>query len=192
MKRRELHFVTTNANKLRELSAMLRQPLRQTSLDIAEIQTTDLEELVEYKLRKAYESIKQPVIVEDTSLYFEAWNGLPGPLVKWFVEHLGPRGMAKALSGFENHRARAVCCLGYTPDGNARYFFKGEVRGRIVSPRGSFEFGWDPIFQPDGAAQTFGEMNSAEKQKLSMRGRAAAEFNRFLAEEEGRKVHPPR
>ncbi len=171
---------------------MLRQPLRQTSLDFLEIQTTNLEELVEYKLRKAYGSIGKPVIVEDTSLYFEAWNGLPGPLVKWFVEHLGPQGMATALSAFDNRRAHAVCCLGYTEDGETQHYFKGEVRGLIVDPRGSFQFGWDPIFQPEGASQTFGEMSSAEKQKMSMRGRAAAEFTRFLAEAEARTAHPPR
>ena len=86
-------------------------------MDLQEIQTTDLRELVTNKLQQAYEKLQAPVIVEDTSLYFEAWNELPGPFVKWFLECLGLAGMVRALSTFEDKSALAVCCLGFTIDG---------------------------------------------------------------------------
>ena len=79
-----------------------------------EIQTSDLKLLVENKLSQAWMGLQKPVIVEDTSLYFEAWGNLPGPLVKWFVKDLGAEGMYLSLQNFEDFRAKAVCYLGYT------------------------------------------------------------------------------
>jgi non-canonical purine NTP pyrophosphatase (RdgB/HAM1 family) len=112
-----LHFATSNPNKLSELSELLEYRLTPLELDLQEIQTTDLQELVKHKLKQAYEHIHAPVIVEDTSLYFKAWNELPGPLVKWFIENLGLAGMVSALSQFKDKSAQAVCCLGYTNNG---------------------------------------------------------------------------
>ena len=91
-----LHFVTSNPNKFRELSELLELNLSQIEIDLQEIQTTDLHELVKFKIRKAYEYAQAPVIVEDTSLYFVAWNELPGPLVKFFLKNLGLSGMVRA------------------------------------------------------------------------------------------------
>ncbi len=180
-------FVTSNPNKLRELSKLLERSLEQVRVEFEEIQTSDLQVLVTHKLGQAWKRVQKPLIVEDTSLYFEAWNGMPGPLIKWFVKHMGARGLVQTLEGFSDHRASAVCCLGYTSDGDQMYTFKGEVSGTIVPPRGSFNFGWDPVFQPDGSRRTFGEMSETEKGDYSMRGRAAAKFRGFLAGEEGQK-----
>ncbi|HIN46981.1 MAG TPA: non-canonical purine NTP pyrophosphatase [Deltaproteobacteria bacterium] len=176
----KLHFATSNSNKLRELSSLLDSPLISTPLDLQEIQTTDLHELVKNKLQQAFDKLSAPVIVEDTSLYFEAWNELPGPFVKWFLESLGLEGMVCALSQFEDTSARAVCCLGFTIDGKTMHFFEGKVKGYIVEPRGSRNFGWDSIFQPAGQQKTFGEMSPEEKQRLSPRGKAAVKFKQFL------------
>ena len=51
---------------------------------------------------------------------------------------------------------------------------------RSVEPRGSRNFGWDAIFQAAGQQQTFGEMSAEEKNRISPRGKAAAEFKQFL------------
>ena len=83
-----IHFVTSNPNKLRELSNLLQRELLQVDLDLMEIQTSDLKLLVENKLSQAWMGLQKPVVVEDTSLYFKAWGNLPGPLVKWFVNCL--------------------------------------------------------------------------------------------------------
>jgi XTP/dITP diphosphohydrolase len=52
--------------------------------------------------------------------------------------------------------------------------FTGAVPGTIVEPRGDGGFGYDPIFEHDGT--TFGEMDAAEKNAVSHRGRALAKF----------------
>jgi inosine triphosphate pyrophosphatase len=60
------------------------------------------------------------------------------------------------------------------------HFFEGKVKGLIVEPRGSRNFGWDAIFQPSGQQQTFGEKTAEEKYRISARGKAAAKFKHFL------------
>ena len=155
----KLHFATSNINKLREFSTLLGQKLISVPFDLQEIQTTDLHELLKFKLQQAYEKLHSPVIVEDTSLYFNAWNELPGPLIKWFFESMGLEGLVRALSPFEDKSAHAVCCLAFTDDGKNMHFFEGKMKGLIVEPRGSRTFGWDAIFQATGQQQTFGEMS---------------------------------
>jgi len=175
-----LHFVTSNSNKFRELYELLESDLSRIELDLQEIQTTDLHELVKFKLRQAFEHVQAPVIVEDTSLYFEAWNELPGPLVKFFLKNIGLSGMVRALDEFSNNSASAACCLGFTKDGESMHLFEGKVKGTIVEPRGSQHFGWDAIFLPAGYQLTFGEMTSQEKHQISPRGDAAKKFKDFL------------
>jgi XTP/dITP diphosphohydrolase len=58
--------------------------------------------------------------------------------------------------------------------------FEGVVPGRIVEPRGDGGFGYDPIFEHDGT--TFAEMDAAEKNAVSHRGRALATFADWFAE----------
>lgn len=47
------------------------------------------------------------------------------------------------------------------------------MNGQIVWPmRGERGHGYDPVFQPDGFSQTFGELDRWEKNRISHRGRA--------------------
>ena len=159
---------------------MLEFNLSQIELDLKELQTTDLHELINFKLSQAYKKVQAPVLVEDTSLYFVAWNNLPGPLIKYFLDNLGVSGIVRALEVFNNNSANAACCLGFTQDGKNMQIFEGKVKGVIVNPRGSQNFGWDSIFLPEGCKKTFGEMSSHEKHQISPRGIAVKKFNHFL------------
>jgi XTP/dITP diphosphohydrolase len=63
-----------------------------------------------------------------------------------------------------------------SPDGDAE-LFRGEVEGSLVwPPRGDRGFGYDPMFVPVGGTMTFGEMDPAEKHKISHRARAFAKL----------------
>tara|TARA_B100000686_G_scaffold21921_1_gene20030 strand:+ start:749 stop:1249 length:501 start_codon:yes stop_codon:yes gene_type:complete len=159
---------------------MLEFNLSQIELDLKELQTTDLHELINFKLSQAYKKVQAPVLVEDTSLYFVAWNELPGPLIKFFLKNLGLSGIVKALQEFKDSSASAKCCLGFTKDGKSIQLFEGKVKGVIVNPRGSQHFGWDSIFLPEGHQKTFGEMSTHEKHLISHRGLAAKKLNHFL------------
>lgn len=58
--------------------------------------------------------------------------------------------------------------------------FEGAVPGRIVEPRGTSGFGYDPIFEHNGT--TFAEMDTDEKNAISHRGRALAKFGEWFTE----------
>ncbi|KAH9308230.1 hypothetical protein KI387_036141, partial [Taxus chinensis] len=113
------------------------------------------EDISKEKARLASRQVNGPVLVEDTCLCFNALKGLPGPYIKWFLEKIGHEGLNNLLHAYEDKSAYALCifslCLG--PDSEPLSFV-GKTEGKIVPPRGPLNFGWDPIFQPDGYMET--------------------------------------
>ena len=144
-------FITGNQHKADYLSRMLGVPLKHRAVDLTEIQSTSLEEIVEHKVCQAYMVTKCPVLVEDVALGFTALGGLPGPFIKFFVE--APNGLEKLcrmLDGFDDQSAVAACVFGYY-DGEQTKLFRAELGGVIAKhPKGDGGFGWDKIFCPDG------------------------------------------
>lgn len=174
-----LTFVTGSAGKLLEAEAFLARPVRGVALELEEIQTTALEPLVRHKTAQAFRRLGTPLLVEDTALGFAAWGGLPGPFIKQFLAALGPDGLARAVAAAGDPAAEARCGVGYH-DGWRIHYFEGRTTGAIVAPRGAGGFGWDAIFQPEDAAQTFAEMTPEQKTAVSMRARALASLAAFL------------
>ncbi len=78
--------------------------------------------------------------------------------------------IAKELEDKDDRACSFVCALAMAwPDGHVETVL-GEVLGQVVHPpRGPSDFGYDPIFLPDGHDQTFAEMGYASKQKISHR-----------------------
>jgi len=166
----QLKFVTGNPNKVREAREILGVPLEQVQVDgLHEIQTSNVEELVEHKVRSAWEVLRCPVMVEDSALVFSAWNGLPGALVKWFEESVGCQGMLTMLQPFSNREAKALCLVAAF-DGQEILIGKGEVCGTVAREvRGTHGFGWDVLFIPQGHQRTYAEMPPEEKNAISHR-----------------------
>lgn len=174
-------FITSNQHKVQELQRILEVPVQQRQIDLPEIQAVDVGDVIEAKAKYAFETVKQPVIVEDTGLSFHAWNGLPGALVTWFLQSVGVDGLCTMLHGFKNREAHAETCIGYY-DGVTMHVFRGTVDGTIVTtPRGTGGFGWDPIFVPNGSTQTYAELAAEQKLTVSMRTQAALKFKEYLA-----------
>jgi inosine triphosphate pyrophosphatase len=99
--------------------------------------------------------------------------GLPGPYIKWFLEKLEPEGLHKLLAGFEDKSAQAICTFAFTRDENSEVIlFQGITDGKIVEPRGSRDFGWDPVFEPKGYDKTYAELPKEIKNQISHRFRA--------------------
>ena len=122
-----------------------------------------------------------PVIIEDTSLCFNALNGLPGVYIKWFLKKLGPEGLFKLLGAYDDKSAVAQTIFGYCEGpGEPVKLFPGKVDGEIVSPRGSREFGFDPCFLPKDSSLTYGEMTKEDKDKISHRVKALAGLVEYL------------
>lgn len=174
-----IYFITGNKNKFEEIKAVLPE-IEQLEIDLPEIQEIDAHEIIRKKLEDAREQGKGEFMVEDISLYLDCLNGLPGPLIKWFLKTIGVGGLVDLAGKFGNTKAEAKTIIGYMNNSGEIKFFEGVVKGQIVSPRGEKRFEWDQIFVPDGCDKTFAEMGMEEKNKISMRRIAVNRLKAFL------------
>jgi len=172
-----LYFLTGSKGKFEDLQAIIGG-LEQLDMDLSEIQELDTHKIIEAKLAEARKHHDGAFIVEDTSLYIDSLDGLPGPLIKWFMKTLGNEGLYRIAP---NSSAEAKTIIGYSDGTKEPQFFEGSFRGTIVEPRGESGFGWDPIFQPEGADKTLAELTSGEKNAFSMRRLASEKLKAFLA-----------
>lgn len=171
-------FATNNTDKLREVNEILGRSIEQIIVELYEPQGLDVAEVIREKAKDAFRKTGKFILVEDTALEFRVWNGLPGPLIKWFLETVGNEGLLKMLVGVDDRRAIAKTAVGFF-DGNKAHVFIGEIEGKISETiRGKSGFGWDPIFIPDGLNKSFAEMTSEEKNVISMRRRALEQMKK--------------
>ncbi|KAL8005394.1 Inosine triphosphate pyrophosphatase [Plasmopara halstedii] len=170
-----LTFVTGNSNKLKEVIAILGADfpfeLRNQAVNLPELQGEPVD-IVKEKCRLATKEVQGAVLVEDTSLCYNALQGLPGPYIKWFLEKTGHEGLNNMLAAYEDKSAYAQCIFAYASAGTEPQIFVGQTHGKIVLARGPTTFGWDPVFQPDGYDQTYAEMEKSTKNKISHRFKA--------------------
>ncbi|OHS96605.1 Inosine triphosphate pyrophosphatase [Tritrichomonas foetus] len=168
---KKVTWVTSNEGKLRELKAILGTigvELVHRGIDLPELQLFTSEEVAVYKAKEAA-SVCGPCLVDDTALHFNALNGLPGAYIKAFTSKMTPENISKLLDSFEDKSAYVTCSIGYCEPGKEPMVFTGRVDGKIVPPRGSGGFGFDPIFQPNGYDQTYAELSAEQKNTCSHR-----------------------
>jgi inosine triphosphate pyrophosphatase len=181
-----IKFVSGNAKKFKEVKDIIEEGLPgytvvQIKIDLPEIQGDPLE-ITKEKLKHALLKEEGPLMIEDTSLCFNALKGLPGPYIKDFLDKLGVNGLNTLIHGFEDKSAYAQCIFGLgNKEGNLNTFV-GRTPGKIVEPRGDINFGWDPIFNPDGFEETYSEMDKKIKNKISHRYNSLKLLIEFLKE----------
>ena len=187
----ELVFATNNKHKLDELQAILGDQFKLLSLkdigcteDIPEDKPT-LEGNATQKSRFVFNKYGYNCFADDTGLEIEALNGEPGV---YSARYAGEERSAEAnmnkvlqkLAKIKNKKARFRTVISLIINGTENQF-EGIVEGEIVlEKKGASGFGYDPIFKPDGYRKTFAEMNLAEKNKISHRGRAVQKLIQFL------------
>jgi non-canonical purine NTP pyrophosphatase (RdgB/HAM1 family) len=176
----KFYFVTSNKNKLREAQRILGRSLEAVELDIPEVQAVNSTDIVHDKARKAYSKVRKPVLVEDSGLYVNAWNGFPGALIKWFLLHVGTDELCRMLKDKADRSAYAQTVICFY-DGKSYRNFVGRSEGTIApKPRGKNNFGWDSTFIPKGHKKTFAEMSGTEKDAISHRGHAFRKLKAYL------------
>jgi inosine triphosphate pyrophosphatase len=186
-KKKIIHFCSGNKNKYDELSRLFAKELpdieiKQTDVDLPELQGYP-EDIVKNKLKYALDTKAKghPILVEDTSLCFNAYGGLPGAYVKYFITNLKPIGMYKMACAFDDHSAYAQSIFGLQKNKRGdTHIFIGRTDGEIVSPRGESNFGWDPCFLPNGCDKTYAEMTKDEKNMVSHRAKSVQKLIEFL------------
>jgi XTP/dITP diphosphohydrolase len=167
-------LITGNAGKTAEYAAMLGIEVTPAKVELTEIQSLDVAHVAARKAADAYAQLGEPVLVDDTGLTIRGWNGLPGALVAWFIDTVGPQGILDMAAGLADRRATVTTALGYA-DATGVQVFQGTVAGSLATePRGISGFGYDSIFIPDSDSgyRTYAQMTSEEKNKISHRRRA--------------------
>ena len=182
-----------NAGKIAEIAELLA-PHGVAVLSAAELGLPEPEETEDsflgnarIKAHAAAKAAGMPALADDSGIEVAALGGAPGVYTADWAETPAGRDFVAAMTrtwaelerlGAPEPRLAAFCCtlvLAW-PDGRDAVF-EGRMPGRIVWPmRGDQGHGYDPIFQPEGYAMTFGQMDRAEKNRISHRARAFAKF----------------
>ena len=188
-----LVVATHNRGKLEEIAALLEpygvEVTSAGALGLPEPAETETSFVgnARIKAHAAARATGLPSLADDSGLEVAALNGDPGVHTADWAETPAGRDFAvamrrtwdalEAVRAPEPRRAAFCCTLVLAwPDGSDAVF-AGRMEGRIVWPmRGDQGHGYDPIFQPDGFAVTFGEMDRWEKNRISHRARAFAAF----------------
>ena len=187
----KLVIATHNPGKLREIAELI-EPLGITCVGAEELGLPEPEEIgntfvdnADLKAREAADLSGLPALADDSGLCVDALHGAPGIFsARWAENENGDRDWLRAMekvwreveaAGPEaGHDAYFACALAiaWPNDGQAENF-EGRVDGTITwPPRGDKGFGYDPIFVPAGHDATFGEMDPAEKHRMSHRADA--------------------
>jgi XTP/dITP diphosphohydrolase len=186
----QLVFATNNLHKLAEVQSKVGHQFDILSLedigcheDIEETGLT-LDENASIKSNYIYKNYKVNCFGDDTGLEIFALNNEPGV---YSARYSGERDFVKnmdlvltKMQGISNRKARFRTVISLILD-DKEYLFEGVVDGTIrTEPTGNGGFGYDPIFEPEGYKTTFAEMDLAEKNKMSHRGRAMQKLIDFL------------
>jgi XTP/dITP diphosphohydrolase len=182
-----LVIASHNQGKVEEISGLLApfaiNTISATALGIAEPEETgdSFEANAALKAKAAADASGLPVIADDSGLVVPALGGAPGIYsARWAGPAKDFRIAMERVHhelGDQDRSARFVAVLAVAwPDGDLE-LFRGEVAGKLVwPPRGEGGFGYDPMFVPEGGLATFGEINPAQKHRISHRARAFAKL----------------
>lgn len=177
----DVTFITGNQSKADYLARFLGLSINHKKIDLDELQSLDLREVVGHKVKQAYAIVGSPVLVEDVSLEFTALGRFPGTFIKFLVDEVPFETICKTLDGLSRD-AVARCVFGYY-DGKEVEFFEGSLKGTIAQiPSGDNGFGWDKIFIPEGYSITRAEMNEIDDEITYKKIKPFADLKIFLVD----------
>jgi XTP/dITP diphosphohydrolase len=184
-KHKVVFFATGNIHKFNEVRSILSQfgfAVGMLRLKGDEIQSESIKEIAEISVKNAYARCRLPIFVEDAGLFIKALDGFPGPYAAYVYHTIHNSGILKLMENTTDRRARFQSVIAYCDQQSPCQpeCFIGEVKGEITTDvrekQGKSGFGFDPIFQPEGGAKTFAEMDIGEKNGYSHRAIAIRKF----------------
>ncbi len=181
-----LYFATGNKHKVKEVSEVLAElglEIEHANPKIEEIDSTNAKKIVLDKAKQAFEKLRNPVIAEDTGIWFKAYKDFPGTQPKRMFECLGHEGLLKLLKGKDRNAffLSTICFF----DGSQHKFFEGKLEGKITSKvikPNADRMPYEKIFIPNGCKKAVVEMTPAEKNAISHRGIATKKLGEWLKE----------
>jgi len=182
-------LATRNLHKLDEVRRILAAA--GASVDLVSVALfPDVPDVVETGLTFAENAVlkatatatatRLPAIADDSGLAVDALNGMPGVFsARWAGRHGDDAAnlelLLRQVADVPDPRRGAafVCAAALATPSGGTVVEEGRLTGRLAhEPRGTYGFGYDPVFIPDGETRTTAEMSPAEKDAVSHRGRA--------------------
>lgn len=187
-------FASNNKNKINEISQQLPKTIEVVSLadigcteDIPETGQT-IESNASIKANYVTEKYGLPCFADDTGLEVEALDGEPGVFSARYAgeDKNDNKNMALVLAKLyqkSNRKARFKTVIALNIN-NEKHLFTGIVNGNITQEKiGTNGFGYDPIFAPEGFAETFAQMTIEQKNEISHRGKAVKQLVKYLSQQ---------
>ncbi|GHA48303.1 non-canonical purine NTP pyrophosphatase [Amylibacter ulvae] len=190
---KKIVLASHNAGKLREIAALL-EPFGIDVVSAGDLGFDEPDETEDTfagnaRIKAHYAAKKSglPALSDDSGIAVSALAGAPGVYTADWAETPNGRDFVMAMTktwdllekaDAPKPRTAQFCCTLCIawPDGHDE-IFAGTVDGSLTWPmRGDLGFGYDPIFVPDGFTETFGEMDPAQKHKMSHRADAFAKL----------------
>ena len=179
-KAREFVEILGNEFQIRDLSDLRIEPVEETGQTFAENAI-----LKAIAVSRESDSL---VIADDSGLEVHALGGAPGIFSARYAgqgtsdsKNIEKLRDELANCCHEQRSARFRCVIALARGGELLKTFEGVVEGIIVDqPRGQKGFGYDPVFQPNGFEETFGELDPVVKNRISHRAKAIATLREFL------------
>ena len=188
-----LLLATHNAGKLEEAVQLLApygiEVVGAAAMNLPEPEETETTFVgnARIKAHAAAKATGLPALSDDSGIEIDALGGAPGVYTADWAETPNGRDFRLAMerafreleevSAPEPRQARFCSTLVLAWLDGHDEVFEGTVEGQFVWPmRGAEGHGYDPVFQPDGFDITFAEMDPAQKNAISHRGRAMEKF----------------
>ncbi len=191
---KRLVLATRNLGKVEEFERMLKGASLDLQVfglidypdmpDVEETGTTFAENAL-LKAHQICEYTGLPALADDSGLSVDALQGAPGIFsARWSGTHgddaANIEKVLQQVKALDNPDlgAQFTCAVALViphdyPVSDHVIAREGVIKGKLVlEPRGTFGFGYDPIFQPDGYSQTTAELSPDIKDRISHRGKA--------------------
>jgi XTP/dITP diphosphohydrolase len=187
----KLVFASNNLNKIKEIQNIIKGSIELLSLEdigcYEEIpETADtIEGNAVLKANYVTEKYGYDCFADDTGLEVNALNGEPGV---YSARYAGEQKnsddnidkLLENLTHKEDRTAQFKTVIALNSNG-AQHLFTGIAKGVITNERrGSHGFGYDPVFVPEDHTQTFAQLDSESKNKISHRAKATQQLIDFL------------
>ncbi len=193
--RQQIVFASQNAGKHREIQALLPeyhiiQPATLHHIDIPETGKTFVENAL-IKARFWSQQMQMPVLADDSGLMVDVLHGQPGIHSARYAgadanDEDNLTKLLNAMTNQSNRAAQFVCCVVFLrhADDPLPIIAYGQWHGQIAtSAQGAEGFGYDPIFWLPEAKKTVAQLSAGQKNQISHRGRALANFKSQLQQE---------
>ncbi|MBR9699671.1 RdgB/HAM1 family non-canonical purine NTP pyrophosphatase [Candidatus Woesearchaeota archaeon] len=177
----KIFFATHNKGKVAEFKQILEgMEVEQIDEEYIEIQSSNPEEVALESAQQLAEKYQKAIVVEDSGLFIDVLNGFPGVYSAPIHKQIGLKGLLRLMDGVSDRSCVYRSAVGYCVPGEKAITFLGEEKGTIaLEERGSFGFGHDPIFLPEGSSQTYGETEDV-KEKKQFRRKAVLQLLKHL------------